>query len=384
MLKNAEVLGVLQGVGLHAASIRGVGNRSFALSEAEIRNLQSQTPGGHCKCRIAFESGKKISGTAEVEQAVNGGKGKASVAYGKNKRLTLIADCTFPYCPIRHKFVDLVNNLPPHISCVVGGTQILTPDGSIPVEQLKPGDLVVGLGGEVSKVFYVVQSLLGNRSLIGFNDGAPFCTPEHLLRDKHGRAVCGDKEGLKLERCLLNMNDVGDLHMSTLLKHDGEEKVENVTTIALPESTKVYEIVLENLDSTYFANLWACASYFPEMAQFSQFFHGLGVLAIQQMLDLPKYDDDHANLQEAALLLVQHNKKQLEATLTETSSKTWSSFIEVESFAPFITAHDNFPTCLCYLYWASGVVLDINCGGAKGDTTESVCTVVAAGPQKGD
>lgn len=73
-------------------------------------------------------------------------------------------------------------------TCFASGTNVLTPDGSVPIDKLKAGDFVVGglsgeprevLGTASSKVERVLRLTLDNGEVI-------ICTPDHLFLTKDG------------------------------------------------------------------------------------------------------------------------------------------------------------------------------------------------------
>ncbi len=73
-------------------------------------------------------------------------------------------------------------------SCFVAGTLVRVADGSlVPIEQIKPGDRVLGVNGQVNIVLGVERRRLGNRRLYRFNGANPFVTAEHPFLASDGK-----------------------------------------------------------------------------------------------------------------------------------------------------------------------------------------------------
>lgn len=69
----------------------------------------------------------------------------------------------------------------PFITCFPAGSQVLRPDGSwTPIEQIVPGDVVMGVDGPVA-VAEMDRPTLGNRKMLSFQDGSLNWSEEHAM-----------------------------------------------------------------------------------------------------------------------------------------------------------------------------------------------------------
>lgn len=78
-------------------------------------------------------------------------------------------------------------------SCFTAGSLVLLEDGTtIPIENVKIGDRVVGLGG-ANTVLSLIRTTLGDRSLMGFQDTGAFFSSEHCfwIKDVYGEEYWG-------------------------------------------------------------------------------------------------------------------------------------------------------------------------------------------------
>lgn len=284
-------------------------------------------------------------------------------------------------------FVDLMEkvwNIPKDViieelkkegSCMTAGTLISTPEGPVPVEELEEGQLVLGRGDSVHRVACVVQTYLGNRSLIGINDGAPCFTPEHVFRASDGRHVVRDHDQLRRERFLLDLEKVGELQGSVLDTLGGAIEVTHLTTADSVAGTPVYEVVLENAcvdpDVMYYANGLPCVSSFPEVIEHMEFFMMLEQLAAAfPAEEFPPTYAGQAALFSAAYDVVSQNADKLKNALEQPSlgiGRVQQPPADVT--AMLRTRFDHFTTTcwpsgaktaftvVFYMYMASGIVL---------------------------
>ena len=83
-------------------------------------------------------------------------------------------------------------------SCFVAGTKILLANGKIVmIEDLKVGDIVIGLNGAHNKVTDIHVIPKGTRRIYAFNEGRYFVTDSHIFMTKDGWKAINDKAGQK-------------------------------------------------------------------------------------------------------------------------------------------------------------------------------------------
>ncbi|MBF0270213.1 MAG: hypothetical protein HQL44_16645 [Alphaproteobacteria bacterium] len=71
--------------------------------------------------------------------------------------------------------------------CFISGTEVLMSDGSVsPIEDVKPGDRLLGQNGEANDVVELKRPMLGKRSLFAFNGGGFFVTDSHPFMTEDG------------------------------------------------------------------------------------------------------------------------------------------------------------------------------------------------------
>lgn len=140
------------------------------------------------------------------------------------------------------------------MSCFTAGTEVRMADGRVRnIEDIYPGDRVLGMDGKVNTVEFVERVPLGDRLLYGFNGGRPFVTSEHPFFSLHGwkslspERTYAENPNLKLNGTL----SVGDV----LLREGGTEVLREMNSVEATGTTVLYNLIL-NADGnrTYFVN----------------------------------------------------------------------------------------------------------------------------------
>ncbi|CAG8707069.1 13520_t:CDS:1, partial [Cetraspora pellucida] len=96
-------------------------------------------------------------------------------------------------------------------SCLRSGTLISMADGTkVAVENLNPGDVLIGKNGEPCQVLGRNDILLGNRFLYGFtSEQTAFFTSEHLFATQNDEWMCIDPD---LSRLMNPQNSIKQIH----------------------------------------------------------------------------------------------------------------------------------------------------------------------------
>jgi intein/homing endonuclease len=72
-------------------------------------------------------------------------------------------------------------------TCVAKGECVLTPSGEVPIEKIKPGDLVIGGSREARRVSHTTKKVVNSTLRITLSNGRTIrCTCDHLLLLKSG------------------------------------------------------------------------------------------------------------------------------------------------------------------------------------------------------
>ncbi|MBL4703729.1 MAG: hypothetical protein JKY54_04360, partial [Flavobacteriales bacterium] len=140
-------------------------------------------------------------------------------------------------------------------SCFVAGTEVVLIDGEKEhIENIKIGDVLLGINDLPNEVLEYDHPLLGNRLLYAINDGPFFITAEHPLLTKEGwksidpAATANENPNLKVEPL-----QVGDI----LIKLSGEEEeILEIRSEAADAGTQLYNFKLAG-NNTYFADNYA-------------------------------------------------------------------------------------------------------------------------------
>lgn len=164
------------------------------------------------------------------------------------------------------------------VSCFVPGTLVLMADGSQrPIEDVVPGDRVLGRRGRVNRVVGCERTRLGSRRLYGFNGTRPFVTAEHPLLTSEGwRALDPDatrRETVDLSVLPLQVGDRLCRGVARRLRRGDEREhlvfiqattvLEAVAAVAAEPSTPVFNLLLDG-DHSYVADGWIVHNKDPE------------------------------------------------------------------------------------------------------------------------
>lgn len=72
-------------------------------------------------------------------------------------------------------------------TCVAKGECVLTPSGEVPIENIKPGDMVIGGSREARRVSHTTKKVVNSTLLLTLSSGRTIrCTHDHLLLLKSG------------------------------------------------------------------------------------------------------------------------------------------------------------------------------------------------------
>lgn len=72
-------------------------------------------------------------------------------------------------------------------TCVAKGECVLTPSGEVPIEKIKPGDMVIGGSREARRVSHTTKKVVNSTLLLTLSNGRTIrCTHDHLLLLKSG------------------------------------------------------------------------------------------------------------------------------------------------------------------------------------------------------
>jgi hypothetical protein len=151
-------------------------------------------------------------------------------------------------------------------SCFTGETLITMADGSkkqisdIEIDDVVLGGVCKGCGEQHgNKVIGFETPKLGFRKVYGFNGGKPFMSEEHPVKTTDGWAAI-NVEFLKEwewntydEIVKEELKDIQSLSVGhTFVTESGNEKIENFQMVELPESTQLYNLILDG-NNTYYA-----------------------------------------------------------------------------------------------------------------------------------
>ena len=139
--------------------------------------------------------------------------------------------------------------------CFVAGTMITMADGSLKrIEDVVIGDQVIGKDGAINTVQEYIRPLLGDRTLVGFNSGAPFITNDHPVLSTDGTWRSVDPAGTASKYAEANL-DAGQLSVGDIVATGNgvgfliESIEEHVHSVDL----QVYNFLLDG-NNTYIAN----------------------------------------------------------------------------------------------------------------------------------
>jgi len=135
------------------------------------------------------------------------------------------------------------------------------------VQNIKPGDMVLDMQGNSSRVIILGKTFLGSRTLHGFAGfGQAFFTSEHqFVGPDISLRLCVDPSALKKENPLMELEKIEAISkngkilcLSSLGSENDEPKLKSldavkITTLVLSPSYPVYFLELAG-DGTYFAN----------------------------------------------------------------------------------------------------------------------------------
>jgi hypothetical protein len=139
--------------------------------------------------------------------------------------------------------------------CFVAGTLITMADGSHKrIEDVVIGDQVIGRDGAINTVQEYIRPPLGDRTLVGFNGGAPFITNDHPVLSIDGTWRSVDPTGTASKYAEANLNagqlSVGD----TIATGDGTGfEIVSIQEHADRADLQVYNFSLDG-NRTYIAN----------------------------------------------------------------------------------------------------------------------------------
>ena len=144
---------------------------------------------------------------------------------------------------------------PPTGCCFVAGTLITMADGSHKcIEDVIIGDQVIGKDGAINTVQEYIRPLLGDRTLVGFNGGAPFITNDHPVLSTDGTWKSVDPTGTASKYAAANL-DAGQLIVGDAIVTDNgtEFKIVSIQEHVHSADLQVYNFSLDG-NNTYIAN----------------------------------------------------------------------------------------------------------------------------------
>ena len=144
----------------------------------------------------------------------------------------------------------------PRTGCFVQGTPVTMADGSTKsIENVKIGDQLLGKDGVVNTVLECVRPTLGNRTLVSFNNRAPFMTNDHPVLMKDGTWKSIDPDATNAEYPELSDLNIGQLAVGdTVATSDGAGfKISSIEEHADKEDLQLYNFSLDG-NNTYVAD----------------------------------------------------------------------------------------------------------------------------------
>jgi hypothetical protein len=139
--------------------------------------------------------------------------------------------------------------------CFIAGTKITMADGSTKnIEEVEIGEQVTGKDNVVNTVIEFIRPVLGDRKLVGFNNGIPFITSDHPVYTKDGWKSY-DPIATMEKYSVFNDNPVKQLMPGdTIETLDGQGLcIESIQTEDAFSDLQVYNFELDG-NSTYIAN----------------------------------------------------------------------------------------------------------------------------------
>lgn len=135
--------------------------------------------------------------------------------------------------------------------CLTTGTQILTPGGKKPVEDIEVGDRVIGQNG-INTVKSLYQKKLGEQPVYSINNGRAFVTKPHPFMTSEGwKAI--DPVSAKYYNPYLDIKKLKE--EDTIITKTGTVKVNSITPHQFPAQTPIYNFAVTG-DKTYYADSW--------------------------------------------------------------------------------------------------------------------------------
>ncbi|CAG8787193.1 9302_t:CDS:2 [Dentiscutata erythropus] len=150
-------------------------------------------------------------------------------------------------------------------SCLRSGTLISVVNGTkVAIEELKPGDIIVGKNGAPCQVLGRNDILLGNRSLYGISqDKTAFFTSEHLFATQNDEWMCIDPD---LFRLMNPQNSINQIHkmqdQNNILRWNGKTTDSDMpdlyawpavliclASLTFAESTRQFQECFSTIDS---------------------------------------------------------------------------------------------------------------------------------------
>ena len=139
--------------------------------------------------------------------------------------------------------------------CFVAGTLITMADGSLKrIEDVVIGDQVIGKDGAINTVQEYIRPLLGDRTLVGFNGGAPFITNDHPVLSTDGTWRSVDPAGTASKYAKANL-DAGQLSVGDIVAtgNGAGFLIESIEEHVHSVDLQVYNFLLDG-NNTYIAN----------------------------------------------------------------------------------------------------------------------------------
>lgn len=164
-------------------------------------------------------------------------------------------------------------------SCFVAGTLVLMVDFTWkPIEDIKPGDKVIGIDGKINTVIFPYSVKLGNkRSIIKFRDNSLIWSAEHLLwvRNENGEEYWGthDYHQYLREKGLYNVDGI-EVYYKGLTKKEpfiiykeveyahlsGWKKQDVIIDRSFDENTLIYSMNVDG-SHTYIVNGYVATGF---------------------------------------------------------------------------------------------------------------------------
>lgn len=146
-------------------------------------------------------------------------------------------------------------------SCFIAGSKVKMGDGSLtPIENVRPGDVVLSAFGKPTNVLLIDKTVVGDRQLIGFNGIDPFMTEDHCLvgSDEHHTRLTFNAYLASEQKHWNSVNEIipGDSVI-------GAGEIHQIIRADLPKNTLVYDVITS--DHTLMVNGVGCYDDMPEV-----------------------------------------------------------------------------------------------------------------------